>query len=79
MFKFFKEFLEFKKMKKQREMSCKRFVLSQAMIRFYQDLQTSKGIIDLPPFVYATNAMSAIKTDRDLNRLYKKFEMAGLL
>jgi len=79
MFKLIREFLEFRKMKHQKIMSCKRFVVTQAMIKFYEDLQRTKGSLDLPPFICAQNAMSELNTDKDLNRIYRKFEMAGLV
>lgn len=79
MFKFIREFLEFRKMKHQRVMSCKRFVVTQAMIKFYEDLQRAKGSLELPPFICAQNAMSELKTDKALNKIYRKFEMAGLV
>lgn len=79
MFRFIKEFIEFRKMKHQRVMSCKRFVVTQAMIKFYEDLQKTKGSLELPPFICAHNAMQEVKTDRDINKLYRKFEMAGLV
>lgn len=79
MFKIVKEFLEFRKMKHKRVMSCKRFVVMQAMIKFYEDLQITKGSLELPPFICAHNAMQELKSDKALNRIYKKFEMAGLV
>ena len=79
MFEFIKEFMEYRKMKKQRKQSCKRFVVTQAMIKYFEDLQSTKGNLELPPFICAQNAMKELKTDRDLNRIYRKFEMAGLV
>ena len=79
MFKLIKEFLEFRKMKEQRRISCKRFVISQAMIKYFEDLQATKGSLDLPPFICAYNAMKELKTNKDINRIYRKFEMAGLV
>ena len=79
MFRFIKEFLEFRKMKHQREMSCKKFVLTQAMIKFYEDLHVSSGGLELPPFICAHNAMNALKTDKAVNQVYKKFAMKGLV
>lgn len=79
MFRIIKEFIEFIKMKNERVISCKRFVLTQAMIKFYEDLQKTNGSIELPPFICAQNEISKLKTDRDVNRLYRKFKMAGLV
>ena len=79
MFRLIKEFIEFLKMKNERVMSCKKFVLTQAMIKFYEDLQKTKGSVELPPFICAQNEMSKLKSDRDINKLYRKFEMAGLI
>lgn len=79
MIKFIKEFLEFRKLRKERERRCKRFVVTQAMITFFEDLQRTKGSIDLPPFICAHNEMQKIKSDKDLDRLYKKLSVAGLV
>lgn len=79
MFKFIKEFIEFREIKHQREMSCKRFVLTQAMIKYFEDLQITKGSLELPPFICAHNAVQKLKTDKDVNKIYRKFEMAGLV
>jgi hypothetical protein len=79
MFEIIKDFIEFRKLKYQRVMSCKRFVVTQAMVKFYEDLQRTKGNLDLPPFICAYNAMKELKTDKALNGVYKKMEMAGLV
>lgn len=79
MFELIKDFIEFRKLKHQRVMSCKRFVVNQAMIKFYEDLQTTKGSLELPPFICAHNAMNEIKSDKALNKIYRKLEMAGLV
>lgn len=74
-----KDFIEFRRLKHQRVMRCKRFVVTQAMIKFYEDLQQTTGNLDLPPFICAYNAMKELKTDKALNRIYRKFETAGLV
>lgn len=79
MIKLIKEFLEFMKLKEQRKVSCKRFMITQAMIKYYEDLQITKGSIDLPPCICASNAMKELKTNRDVNRIYKKLLIAGLV
>ena len=79
MFKFIREFLEFRKMKKQREMSCKKYVISQALIKYFTDLQGATSDCDLPPFVKAQNMMSTLKTDEQINRMYRTLEFARLV
>lgn len=79
MINFIRDFLEFRKLKQQRVMRCKRFVVTQAMIKYFEDLQNTKGTLELPPFICAANAMNELKTDKDLNRIYRKFELAGLV
>jgi len=74
-----KDFIEFRRLKQERVMRCKRFVVTQAMIKFYENLQQTTGNLDLPPFICAYNAMKELKTDKALNRIYRKFEMAGLV
>ena len=79
MIKFFKEFFEFLKLKREREIRCKRFVITQAMVKFYEDLQRTKGGVDLPPCICATNAVKELRTDKDVRRIYKKLLVAGLV
>ena len=79
MFKFIKEFLEFYKLKEQRRVSCKRFMILQAMIKYFEDLQNSRGGLNLPPQIEALNAMKELNTDRKINKMYQKFKLAGLV
>ena len=79
MFKLIKEFLEFRKMKHQRVVSCKRFCVMQTLIKYFTDLQNTTGYLDLPPFIKAQNMMQTIKTEKQLNRMYKTLELARLL
>lgn len=79
MFKFIKEFMEFMKLKREREIRCKKYVITQTMIKFYEDLQRTKGGLDLPPCICAINAMKELKTDKDVRRIYKKLSVAGLV
>ena len=74
-----KDFLEFRKEKNQQRISCKRFMITQAMIKYFEDLQQAKGSIELPPFVLAVNEVNKLDTDRKISRMYRKLEMAGLV
>lgn len=49
------------------------------MIKYYEDLQGAKGKADLPPFILAHNAMQELKTPKQVNKIYRKFELAGLV
>lgn len=74
-----KDFLEFRRRKNQQRISCKRFMITQAMIRYFEDLQQAKGSVELPPYISAVNAVNTLNTDRKINRMYRKMEMAGLV
>ena len=74
-----KDFLEFRRRKNQQRISCKRFMITQAMIKYFEDLQASKGSVELPPYISAVNAVNTLNTDRKINRMYRKMEMAGLV
>lgn len=79
MLKLIREFIEFMKLKKEREIRCKKYVITQTMIKFYEDLQRTKGNLDLPPCICAINAMKELRTDKDVRRIYKKLSIAGLV
>lgn len=79
MIKFIKEFIEFWKMKQERKTACERFMVQQAMIKYYEDLQASKGSVELPPFILAVNAVQELKTPKQVNRIYKKMLAKGLV
>lgn len=74
-----KDFMEFRKRKNQQRISCKRFMITQAMIKYFEDLQASKGSVELPPYISAVNAVNTLNTDREINKMYRKLEMAGLV
>ena len=74
-----KDFMEFRRRKNQQRISCKRFMITQAMIKYYEDLQATKGSIELPPYISAVNAVNTLNTDRKINKMYRKMEMAGLV
>lgn len=71
--------MEFRRRKNQQRISCKRFMITQAMIKYYEDLQATKGSIELPPYISAVNAVNTLNTDRKINKMYRKMEMAGLV
>lgn len=76
-----KKFLKFCKQEHDRKIAVKRYVISQKLIEFYTDLQISEGkYVDIPPCTLAYQAMrDNIKTDADVNRFYKKLELARLV
>lgn len=79
MFKIVRDFIEFRKQREQRKINVKRFVISKAVEKYYMDLQLSTGNVDLPPFMLTYKAMQGLKSNKDVNRLYTKLEMAGLI
>lgn len=79
MINFIKDFIEFYKRKNNQRICCKRFMITQAMIKFYEDLQKTKGSVELPPYISAVNAVNELDTDRKINSMYRKLEMAGLV
>ena len=79
MINFIKDFIEFRKKKEQQRVSCKRFVILQAMIKYFEDYQRTKGTIELPPCISALNEVNKLDTNRKINRMYRKLEIAGLV
>lgn len=74
-----KDFLEYRKRKNQQRISCKRYMITQAMIKYFSDLQQAKGSIELPPYISAVNVVNTLDTDKKINRIYRKLEMAGMV
>lgn len=81
MFNFFKNFMNYLKQQKKRTIAVKRYVISQHLIKFYEDLQVTKGEYNtIPACTLAYHAMKEhVKTDADVNRFYRKLELAGVL
>ena len=79
MIKLIKDFLEYRKRKENQRYCCKRFVVGQAMIKYFTDLQISTGKVDLPPFILAHNAMKELRTKADVDKIYRKLSIAGLV
>ena len=76
-----KRFFKFCRQEHDRKIAVKRYVISQKLIEFYKDLQISEGkYVDIPPCTLAYQAMrDNVKSDADVNRLYKKLELARLV
>jgi hypothetical protein len=79
MFRFIKEFLEYRRLKQQRKTACQRFVVQQAMVKFFEDLQRTKGTVDLPPFILAVDEVNKLKTPQQIDKMYKRLAAAGLV
>lgn len=79
MIKLVKKFLALCKEEQKRKIAIKRFLINQHIIRMYEDLQTSTGENNvIPACLLAEKAMKEnVKTDRDVNRLYKKLLSVG--
>lgn len=76
-----KRFFEFCKEQNYRNIAVKRYVINQQLIKFYEDLQTTKGEnTNIPACILAYQAMKEhVKTDKDVNKFYKKLLAAGLV
>lgn len=79
MLNFIKDFIEFRRKKENQRLCCKRFMILQALIRFFEDLQITKGTVELPPCISAANEVQKLKTKKQINKMYRKLEMAGLV
>ena len=81
MFNFIKNFKRFLEEQKKRKIAVKRYVIIQQLIKFYEDLQKTKGEYNtIPACTLAYQAMKQhVKTDKDVNYFYKKLEMAGVV
>ena len=76
-----KDFMDFLKLRRRRKIAVKKFMIHQQIVKFYEDLETSNGDeVSIPAWQLANQAMrDFVKTDKDVNRLYKKMELAGLV
>ena len=81
MFNFIKDFMGYRKEQKRRTIAVKRYVIRQHLTQFYEDLQISKGeVVTIPPCTLANQIMKeVIKTDNDVNRIYKNLQIAGVI
>ena len=80
MFTLIRDFMDFMKIRKRRKIAVKKFMIHQQVTKFYEDLQESTGKADVPSFVYANQVIkNFIKTDKDVNKFYRKMELAGLV
>ena len=53
--------------------------LERINIKFFEDLQRTKGTIELPPCISALNEVNKLDTNRKINKMYRKLELAGLV
>ena len=81
MIRLVKDFFKFCEEQHKRKIAVKRYVISQQLVRFYEDLQKSKGeYLEIPACTLAHQAMKEhVKTDKDVNRFYKRLLAAGVV
>ena len=81
MIDFIKKFFAYCKEQNRRKIAVKRYVINQQLVRFYEDLQETKAEYNnIPACLLAYQAMKEhVKTDADVNRFYKKLELAGVV
>ena len=79
MINFIKDFIEFRKKKENQRICCKRFMILQAFIKYFEDLQITKGTVELPPCISAVNEVQKLKTHKQINSMYRKLEIAGMV
>lgn len=81
MFRFIRNLVSCLREQQRRTIAVKRFVINQELIKFYKDLQETTGEYNtIPPCTLAWQAMKQhVKTDADVNRFYKKLELAGVV
>ena len=79
MIRFIKDFIEFLKLKQERKTACQRYMVTQGMIKFFEDLQRTKGSVELPPFILAVNEVNKLKTPRQIDKMYKRMLTKGLV
>ena len=73
--------MRFLQEQKKRKIAVKRYVITQQLVKFYEDLQKTKNEYNaIPACTLAYQAMRQhVKTDKDVNYFYKKLEMAGVV
>lgn len=76
-----KSFFKFCEEQHKRKIAVKRFLINQHIIKMYEDLQVSTGEVNaIPACLLAEKAMKEnVKTDKDVNRLYKMLLNAGMV
>lgn len=76
-----KSFFKFCEEQHRRKIAVKRYVINQHIVKMYEDLQASTGELNvIPACLLAKKAMEEnVKTDKDVNRLYKMLLNAGMV
>ena len=79
--RFFKNLINYFKEQNKRSIAVKRYVINQQLVKFYEDLQQTKGeYLSIPACTLAYQAMKQhVKTDKDVNKFYRKLELAGVV
>ena len=76
MIKAIKKFVERQRIKKAKLRIAKLSEIRVAVTEYYAALDAANGGINIPPFVRACKAMTeCIKTEKDLNRVYKSLQV----
>ena len=81
MINFITDFRDFLKLRKRRKIAVKKFMIRRQIEKFYEDLETTKGEeLSIPAWQLANQVMrDFVKTEKDVNKFYKKMELAGLV
>jgi hypothetical protein len=81
MFTLIRDFMDFMKLRKRRKIAVKKFMIRQNIEKFYKDLEAAKGEELTVPAWQITNQIMRdyVKTEKDVNKFYKKMELAGLV
>lgn len=81
MFTLIRDFMDFMKIRKRRKIAVKKFMIRQRIEKFYEDLEAAKGEeLTIPAWQLANQVMKDyVKTEKDVNKFYKKMELAGLV
>lgn len=81
MFTLIRDFTDFMKLRKKRKIAVKKFMIRQRLEKYYLDLEADKGEELTIPAWQLTNQLmrDCIKTDKDVNRIYKNMELAKMI
>ena len=81
MISFIRDFTDFMKLRKKRKIAVKKFMIRQHIEKFYEDLEAAKGEeLKIPAWQLANQVMKDyVKTEKDVNKFYKKMELAKMI
>lgn len=81
MFELIRDFRDFLRLRKRRKIAVKKFMIRTRIQKFYEDLEISSGTkLTIPAWQLTSQLMrDCIKTDKDVNRVYRNMQLAKMI